>query len=65
MKTDAQACERAGADPHRISPREAENRKPVDAAEAAHAADNIMQWRAYLPPDCIEAMVAMGWDRST
>jgi hypothetical protein len=65
MKTDAQACERAGADPDQISHREAEICKPADAADAAHAADNIAQWRAYLPSDCIEAMVAMGWDRST
>ena len=33
--------------------------------DAARAADNISQWASYLPPDCIKAMIAMGWDRTT
>ena len=27
--------------------------------------DNILQWMAYLPEDCIKTMIAMGWDVST
>jgi hypothetical protein len=26
---------------------------------------NITLWRAYLPEDCVKAMIKMGWDRST
>lgn len=39
--------------------------EPTDAAGAAHSAKNILQWMSYLPPDCIERMIAMGWDRTT
>ncbi len=27
--------------------------------------DNILQWMAYLPEDCIRTMIIMGWDIST
>jgi hypothetical protein len=27
--------------------------------------DNILQWMAYLPEDCIRTMITMGWDVST
>ena len=27
--------------------------------------DNILQWMAYLPEDCIRTMIVMGWDVST
>jgi hypothetical protein len=36
-----------------------------DAVGAARSARNILQWKAYLPHDCIERMIAMGWDRTT
>lgn len=39
--------------------------EPTDAAGAARSARNILQWMSYLPPDCIERMIAMGWDRTT
>ena len=26
---------------------------------------NIRLWQSYLPKDCVETMVRMGWDRST
>lgn len=34
-------------------------------AEAAHWAKNILLWSSYLPYDCVESMVRMGWHRST
>jgi hypothetical protein len=34
-------------------------------AEAERRARNIATWREYLPPDCIETMIRMGWDEST
>lgn len=35
--------------------------KPVDSARAA---DNIAEWRKYLPEDCVNAMVKAGWHRT-
>jgi hypothetical protein len=29
------------------------------------SADNIQQWREYLPADCISRMIDMGWDITT
>jgi hypothetical protein len=37
----------------------------TDAVGAARSARNILQWKAYLPRDCIKRMIAMGWDRTT
>jgi hypothetical protein len=31
----------------------------------ARAAANIRAWREYLPSDCIEIMIALGWDQDT
>ncbi len=39
--------------------------EPADAVRSAHSARNILQWKAYLPRDCIARMIAMGWDRTT
>ena len=39
--------------------------EPTDADGAARSARNILQWKAYLPRDCINRMIAMGWDRTT
>ena len=37
----------------------------MDAATRQHSDDNILRWMKYLPDDCIETMIAMGWDVST
>jgi hypothetical protein len=34
-------------------------------AERAHSEANIRAWREYLPSDCIDSMIAMGWDLTT
>ena len=33
--------------------------------ERRRSAKNIRLWRSYLPEDCVDAMVRMGWDRNT
>lgn len=35
----------------------------AEASEARSAA-NISAWQSYLPQDCIDAMIKMGWDHS-
>jgi|GEM_PF-4028156 len=38
-------------------------------AQAIHAAgrstENIADWASYLPAECIETMVSLGWDHTT
>jgi hypothetical protein len=34
---------------------------PVKLADGARAAENIAEWRKYLPEDCVDAMVKSGW----
>jgi hypothetical protein len=65
MKTDAQTYERVGVAAHQNSDSATEINDSGEEADAARAADNILQWSAYLPPDCIKAMISMGWDRTT
>ncbi len=31
----------------------------------ARSAENIRSWKAYLPDDCIDMMIIMGWDQTT
>jgi hypothetical protein len=38
---------------------------PLRAADAKRSVKNILQWNCYLPPDCVRAMVKMGWDYTT
>jgi hypothetical protein len=33
--------------------------------EPTRSAKNVLIWRSYLPRDCVESMVNMGWDHST
>jgi hypothetical protein len=37
---------------------------PVDD-DVVRSENNILQWMAYLPEDCIRTMIQMGWDVST
>jgi hypothetical protein len=45
------------------------NTAPVDAGvnydDVVRSENNILQWMAYLPEDCIRTMIAMGWDVTT
>jgi hypothetical protein len=38
---------------------------PVSEFAAGRSAENIDSWQAYLPANCIETMVKLGWDHST
>ena len=33
--------------------------------DTARSVNNIKLWRSYLPTDCVNTMVNMGWDHST
>jgi hypothetical protein len=33
--------------------------------DIAHSENNILEWMRYLPPDCVQTMIHMGWDIST
>ena len=37
----------------------------ANEAHAARSDQNMVQWMAYLPEDCIRSMIAMGWDVTT
>jgi hypothetical protein len=37
----------------------------VNDTDVARSEENILQWMAYLPEDCIRTMIAMGWDVTT
>jgi hypothetical protein len=34
-------------------------------ADVARSDSNVLQWMSYLPEDCINTMIAMGWDVTT
>ena len=34
-------------------------------AYSMRAVANVQAWRSYLPSDCVNTMIEMGWDRST
>ena len=40
---------------------------PEDDSNAltARSEKNVREWMSYLPQDCIESMIRMGWDLST
>lgn len=37
----------------------------VSTAGAARSNENISQWMSYLPADCVDTMIEMGWDVTT
>jgi hypothetical protein len=47
----------------------ADDASPIDVppndSDSARSANNILQWRTYLPEDCIQTMIHMGWDVTT
>jgi hypothetical protein len=34
------------------------------AADIERAERNVRLWRSYLPPECVNAMIRMGWDKT-
>jgi hypothetical protein len=66
MATYTQALQRV----FNVVPEEsADNASPIDVppndSDGARSANNILQWRTYLPEDCIQTMIHMGWDVTT
>jgi hypothetical protein len=37
----------------------------VSKADVVRSEENILRWMTYLPQDCIETMIRMGWDVTT
>ena len=64
METDTQARQRAPAE---LQAEPSDVTAPVEVrdVDAARSEQNILQWKSYLPEDCVKAMIAMGWDAST
>jgi hypothetical protein len=49
---------------HRIRTRA--SAQAFDDAEAVSRSErNILQWMKYLPEDCVNRMIEMGWDAAT
>jgi hypothetical protein len=65
MKADARSSEPTGAGPRQTMDDTTDINQGVGTQDGTRAADNISQWTSYLPPDCVKAMIAMGWDRTT
>ena len=66
MEADSQAQQRVSAEmPTEPSEASAAVEVQVSTADAARSEDNILQWMAYLPEDCVRTMIEMGWDVST
>ena len=66
MEDDSQAQQRVSAEvptepPEASAPVESQ----VSNADAARSEENILQWMAYLPEDCVRTMIDMGWDITT
>jgi hypothetical protein len=67
METDAQVQQRVCAEPSMGSLEVA----PViaqlfgDVETVSRLESNIAQWMKYLPQDCINRMIEMGWDVTT
>jgi hypothetical protein len=65
MKTAAHSSEPTGAESHQTLDGTTDINQGAGTEDGTRAADNISQWTSYLPPDCVKAMIAMGWDRTT
>jgi hypothetical protein len=66
MNKDAKGRKRRATSPRNRRPRGTSLAHiPLRAADAKRSVQNILQWNAYLPTDCVRTMVRMGWDYTT
>lgn len=66
MEDDSQAQQRFSAEvPTEPSEASAPVEVQVSSVDAARSEDNILEWMAYLPEDCVRTMIDMGWDLTT
>jgi len=51
----------------RCRPRESDARSEEDGCEdvVARSERNVREWLTYLPAECVETMIRMGWHTST
>jgi hypothetical protein len=65
MKAEAHALRPSDKD---LDDREAnqETKACTNAAQSlSRSQRNVHEWNTYLPKDCVDSMIAMGWDEST
>jgi hypothetical protein len=66
METDAEVQQRVSVElPTEPSDAAATIEARGDGADAARSKENILQWMSYLPTDCVNTMIEMGWNDST
>jgi hypothetical protein len=65
MRTDTEGPQRVFLDVPNEMPEAAPIEAAVSDAAIARSEENILRWMQYLPADCIQTMIRMGWDLST
>jgi hypothetical protein len=66
MQTDTEGPQRVFVElPNEISDAATPIQAAISDADIARSEENILQWMQYLPNDCIQCMIRMGWDVST
>jgi hypothetical protein len=51
--------------PYLSSSSDASTEIPERAADVERSERNVRLWRSYLPTDCVNTMIRMGWDETT
>ena len=67
MDTNAQVLQRVFGEPstESLGAASALNERFKDANAVRRSENNILEWMKYLPEDCINRMIEMGWDVTT
>ena len=66
MQTDTEGPQRVFVElPSEIPEAAAPIEAAVSDADVARSEENILRWLQYLPADCVQSMIRMGWDVST
>jgi hypothetical protein len=51
--------------PHVHPDYETENATRTRRVDGGRSIENIRVWTSYLPYDCVDTMIKLGWDRTT
>ena len=66
MDTYTQVLQRVFVEfPEEISDSASSTDVETNGVDVARSENNVLQWMAYLPEDCIRTMIQMGWDETT
>ena len=66
MDTYTQVLQRVFVEfPEEISDSASSTDVETNGVDVARSENNVLQWMAYLPEDCIRTMIQMGWDMTT